>query len=186
MRLSGFCGFLLGHFLLAAAESHNVPVYIQGVGSLSPPTRLADVNYDTSTLQASLISFEPPDLGPESRLARVGIYDPAKSTWLSSTSLTSIDNFTKGYALTLLLAIDNENNIIGVACKGSKIDAGQTRDFGPKVKLSIAPKAKHPELNKPVVLSAEGKLSEDVPEKTFLQKYWWAIGLGLLMLTVSG
>lgn len=173
MRLFNIYTFLIGYAIAAAStsvEAQNVPLYIQGVGSPSPPTRVADVNYDASTLQATLTSFEFPDLGPESKLLRIGIYDPARLAWISSTSLATVENFNKEYALTLLLSIDNDGNIIGVTCKGSKLDAGQTRDFGPKIKLSIAPKAKHPELNKPIVLSAEGRLAEDIPEKTFLQK----------------
>ncbi|RFU26129.1 hypothetical protein B7463_g10213, partial [Scytalidium lignicola] len=141
------------------------------IGSSSPPTRLADITYDSSTLQADLISFEAPELASGSKLARIGIYDLAKSTWISSTSLTSMESFTKGHAITFFLSIDNNGSIVGVSCKGSKIDAGQTRDFGPKVKLSKSEKAKRPELNKPVILSPEGKLPEDIPEKTLLQKY---------------
>ncbi|KAH8820458.1 cyclin-domain-containing protein [Xylogone sp. PMI_703] len=154
-----------------AAQSNSASVYIQEIGTSTRPTSLAKVTYDVSTLQANLTSFEVPGLSGESKLARIGTYDPAKSAWTSSTSLTSMENFSKGYATTLLLSISDDGSIIGVTCKGSKIDAGQTRDFGPKVKLSKSGKGKRPELNKPVVLSPEGKLPEEAPEKTLLQKY---------------
>lgn len=59
---------------------------------------------------------------------------------------------------------------MGVSVKGSRIDAGATRDFGPKVVVRATKRGKGPVLNKPVVLNAAGKLDEVVPEKTLLQK----------------
>lgn len=59
---------------------------------------------------------------------------------------------------------------MGVSVSSGKIDAGQTRDFAPKVLVKGMGKGKGPELNKPVVLSPEGKIAELEPEKTFLQK----------------
>jgi hypothetical protein len=60
--------------------------------------------------------------------------------------------------------------VIGVSLKSGKIDAGQTRDFRPKVKILKTAKGPAPALNRAVVLSPEGKLEEPVPEKTMLQK----------------
>lgn len=59
---------------------------------------------------------------------------------------------------------------MGATVKSSRIDAGQTRDFGPKVKVRRVGRGVAPELNRPVVLSAEGKLEEPEVEKTMLQK----------------
>jgi len=77
--------------------------------------------------------------------------------------------------------------VIGVSLKGGSIDAGQTRDFGPKVKVLKMGKAKVPSLNKPKVVSEKAGTDgeEEVVEKTFLQKYWWMI-LGVMVLALSG
>lgn len=82
-----------------------------------------------------------------------------------------MQTFEKGYSpfFTVTLSADGKS-VIGVAVKGVKVDAGYTRDFGPKVKIVRQQSGKGPELNRPVVLSAEGKLEEPEVEKTFLQK----------------
>ena len=84
--------------------------------------------------------------------------------------MTSAESFSKGYSPTLVLSLDAQGGVIGVSCKSGKIDAGQTRDFGPKVKVLKTAKGKLPELNRPVVLSPEGKLAGPEPEKSMLQK----------------
>ena len=74
---------------------------------------------------------------------------------------------------------------MGAALKGVRIDAGQTRDFGPKAVVLVDRLGSQPELNKPVVLAPNGKKVEPEPEKTMLQKYWWVLAIGLF-LAVSG
>lgn len=61
-------------------------------------------------------------------------------------------------------------DVIGVTYKSVKVDAGQTRDFGPKVKVVKMTKGKRPEFNRPIVVSKEGTEEGEVPEKTMLQK----------------
>ncbi len=84
--------------------------------------------------------------------------------------MISAENFAKGYSPTLVLTLDVNGGVVGVSCKSGAIDAGQTRDFGPKVLVKKMVKGKGPELNRPVVLNPEGKLEEPPEEKTFLQK----------------
>jgi hypothetical protein len=151
----------------------STTVYIQSLSSTTRPVPLAEIKFNPSTLSAELVSFETPDLEIESKLLRVGVYDTATSSWKSSTSVTSVETFAKGFSPTLILSLDAQGEVIGVSCKSGKIDAGQTRDFGPKVKVLKMAKGKLPELNRPVVLSPEGKLAEPEPERTMLQKYWW-------------
>jgi hypothetical protein len=146
-------------------------VYIQSVESTAAPAiPLAEIKYNPSTLSAELTSFDFPELDPESKLLRVGVYDVTTSSWKSSTSTTSAESFAKGYSPTLVLSLDAQGGVIGVSLKSAKIDAGQTRDFGPKVKVLKTAKAPTPALNRAVVLSPEGKLEEPVAEKTMLQK----------------
>jgi hypothetical protein len=149
----------------------STTVYIQSVEASSTPViPLAEIKYNPSTLSAEIVSFDAPELSPESKLIRVGTYDVLTSTWKSSTSTTSAESFAKGYSPTLVLSLDAQGGVIGISLKSGKIDAGQTRDFGPKVKVLKTAKARAPALNRAVVLTPEGKLEELVPEKTLLQK----------------
>ena len=149
----------------------STTVYIQPVSSSSTPViPLAEIKYNPSTLSAEIVSFDASERDPEAKLLRVGVYDVATSSWKSSTSTTSAENFAKGYRPTLVLSLDAQGRVIGVSLKSGKIDAGQTRDFGPKVKVLKTAKAPTPALNRAVVLSPEGKLEEPVPEKSLLQK----------------
>ena len=84
--------------------------------------------------------------------------------------MTSQETFAKGYAITFVVTLSDEGEVIGVSVKGSRIDAGATRDFGPKVLIRSVVRGKGPVLNKPVVLNASGKIDQAVPEKTLLQK----------------
>jgi len=165
----------------------STTVYIQTIGSAPSSIKpLAEIQYDPSTTTANIISYEAPDLSPDVKLVQLGISDPASHTWKSSTSVTSAESFSKGFAPIMILSLDSQGAIIGISCKSGKIDAGQTRDFGPKVKVVRMSKSSTPELNRPVVLSREGKVEVPEPEKTFLQKYWM-IGLGVtVILLMSG
>ncbi|KAL7623831.1 hypothetical protein AAE478_005387 [Parahypoxylon ruwenzoriense] len=171
----------------AAAADRTAAIYIQPVSqSAVAPALLAEIAYDPSSPAetAEVISYEAPELPEEARLVRIGVYSASAGRWESSTSVASVDNFGKGYAPTLLLSVDEEGQVFGAALRGVRIDAGQTRDFGPKAVVLATRPGSQPELNKPVVLSPEGK--NVVPEeKTFFQKYWWLIGI-VIMLSMTG
>ncbi|KFY04104.1 hypothetical protein O988_00981 [Pseudogymnoascus sp. VKM F-3808] len=154
--------------------------------SISSVDTLAHIQYDPTTLEAVIASYDSPDVASGAGLARVGIYDKAANTWASSTSILTMENFTKGYAPVITLSLGPGGDVIGVSCKSEKIDAGHTRDFGPKVTVRRTADGTTPNLNRPIALSKEGKVEEEVPEKTFLQKYWM-FGMGiLLVLAMSG
>lgn len=152
--------------LLAATLSNTV--YAQAIGSIGI-FPLAKVQYDSSTLDAELISYDSPGLDPGVKLVRLGIYDSVEKLWSSSTTVTSAESFSKGYLPTIVITIDLQGDILSVSCESAAIDAGQTRDFGPKVNVVRTVEGKAPELNKPVVLK-EGVVEGEVPEKTLLQR----------------
>ncbi|CAL3967050.1 hypothetical protein PZA11_003474 [Diplocarpon coronariae] len=181
--IAAFCGLVLS----VAAESEligSTAVYIQPLTSSSSPLQLAEIKFNPSTFSSEILSYESPELPENSKLLRVGIYDPSTATWKSSTSTTSAENFAKGYSPTIVLNLDTQGAVIGVSCKSSLIDAGQTRDFGPRVKVVGMREGKKPELNRPVVLSPEGKIAEPEVEKTLFQRFWW-VGLAVLMLLMT-
>ncbi|KAI0422385.1 hypothetical protein F5X98DRAFT_150635 [Xylaria grammica] len=183
--LLGFAALALASF--ADASERTATIYIQAVTAKpATPAPLAELQFDTlSPTEAQILTYEAPDLPDEAKLVRVGIYDPAAKQWSSSTSVASVDNFDKGYSPTLILTIGQSGEPISAAIRGVRIDAGQTRDFGPQAVVLVTTPGKQPDLNKPVVLSPEGK--QVVPEeKSMLQKYWWVIALIVMMSVLGG
>jgi len=175
--------------VLAAGSSSEVTdsttIYLEPIGLTASITPLVEIKYNPSTLFAEIVSYAAPELPSDVELVRLGVHDVATSSWKSSTSVTSAESFSKGYSPTIILSLDAQGGIIGVTCRSGKIDAGQTRDFGPKVKVVKMSTGKKPVLNKPIVVSPEGKVAADEPEKTLLQKYWWVL-LGVAVLALTG
>ena len=88
------------------------------------------------------------------------------------TSVASAENFGKGYAPHFVVTVDDKGEeVLGVSVRGVRIDAGHTRDFAPQVVVVPTARGKQPDLNKPVVLSPEGRKVVEEQEKSFLQKY---------------
>lgn len=157
---------------IVTAEPQIASIYIQPISTpRQTPTPLADIKFDVADVSsAEVVSYEAPEIPEGAGLVVVGVFDSASKQWLSATSVASVDNFGKGYSPALQLTVDEKGEILGAALKGVRIDAGQTRDFGPQAVVQVSKPGKQPELNKPIVLSPEGK--KVVPEeKTFLQKY---------------
>lgn len=153
-----------------------------------------------SSSEIKILSYEAPELPPDASLVRVGVWDGSSSSsssiaggggrWISSTTLASAENFAKGYAPVLAVTISPSisastsssknskgaggggggGDILGVAIKGVAVDAGYTRDFGPKAVLVRTEPGRQVDLNRPVVLGPEGKTVEAEPEKSLLQK----------------
>lgn len=177
MRVISIASALLGAASVVYAEARTANIYIQPLGSSSSPVLLAGLTYDSSApdtaSSASVTSYEAPDLPESTDLVRVGIYDANQKQWAGSTSVASAENFAKGYSPHFVLSVDGtsgEEVVLGASVRGVRIDAGQTRDFGPQASLLLTSRGKQPDLNKPIVLSPEGKKVEK-EEKTFLQKF---------------
>lgn len=193
MRLLTFASAVLAALPLISADGHTAQIYIQPIGDASAPVRLAEVTYDIAApdTAAMVTSYEAPELPETASLARIGLYDSRAKKWTGSTSVASVENFSKGYSPHFLLHVDATKTkgdeehleLLGASLRGVRIDAGQTRDFGPQARLVLTGHGKQPELNKPVVLSPEGKKLEKEPEKTFLQKF---VGLPWPVITDMG
>ena len=155
----------------AGVSSTTTTVCLQSIASTPLPIiPFAEIKYDPFTLSTEFVTFDAPEVPSETNLIRIGLYDTATQVWKSSTSVTSADSFSKGYAPFIVLSLDTHGDVIGVTCKSVKVDAGHTRDFGPKVKVVKMTKGKRPELNRPIVVSKEGIEEGELPEKTMLQK----------------
>jgi hypothetical protein len=173
MRFSALLLPFCASLVIAADGNPDLPssttIYVESIGA-STIASLAEIKYNPYTLDAELTSYDPPEIPASSDLVRVGVYDKVKNDWASSTSVTSAESFSKGYSPIIILSLGAQGEVLGVTCKSGRIDAGQTRDFGPKVKVVTMTKGKSPDLNKPIVLK-EGRLEAEVPEKTLLQRY---------------
>lgn len=165
--LSGLCAALT---VYAAPQSAQLS--IQPISSKpQAPLPFASISYDLASPDASTITaYDAPDIPDSSSLVRIGIYDAKTKSWLSGTTVASTENFAKGYSPTITVSVNGRGDVVSAALKGVQIDAGQTRDFGPKVVLVTEGKGAQPVLNKPVVVSKEGKKVEEEAEKSFLQK----------------
>ncbi|KAL9083660.1 MAG: hypothetical protein Q9159_005669 [Coniocarpon cinnabarinum] len=56
----------------------------------------------------------------------------------------------------------------------------------PMVEVTRMKEGKRPTLNKPVVVNEAGQVEGQGQEKTFLQKYWWAIAIFLVVQLLAG
>lgn len=167
-------------------ESRSETISIQSIDTNpSPIIPLAEIRYDPSTLEAEFSSYDAPEISSQSKLVRIGIYDPTTKSWQTSTSVTSANSFNKGYAQTIILSLNVHGDVLGVSCKSAKIDAGQTRNFGPKVKAVRMVKGKTPELNRPIIASKDGTVEGEEPEKSFFQRWVHRSVLILIYLLVS-
>ncbi|KAK6084086.1 cyclin-dependent protein kinase regulator pho80 [Seiridium cupressi] len=188
MKLSTVLSGLALAGLTSAAE-RTAAVYIQPVLASAPaPILLAEITYDPYLpAEATVSSFEFPELESllDAKNLRIGVYSPSAKSWESSTSIASVQNFGKGYSPHIILNVDQTGDVVGAALKGVRIDAGQTRDFGPKAVVRVTQKGEQVALNAPVKLSPEGKAKVEEQPKTLLQKYWWLIGI-VVLLTLTG
>ncbi|CAJ2511544.1 Uu.00g071690.m01.CDS01 [Anthostomella pinea] len=190
--LSGLVAIALASVASASASASDntaaAAIYIQPVSqSPTAPAPLAQIQYNVAApSEAEVTSYEAPELPADAKLVRIGVYDAAAKRWASSTSVASVENFGKGYSPTVLLSVNQRGDVVSAALRGVRIDAGQTRDFGPQAVVLVSEPGKQPELNQPVVLSPEGKKVEPGEEKSMLQKYWWVIGIVVLLSLTGG
>ena len=176
----------------AAATTLTIPVHLQAITvPSSPPILLAEITHttksdvETDDSPTEVTNYAAPLLPESARLVRIGAYDAKTKQWTSSVTVLSAENFGKGYSPHFVVSLDEAGEgVVGVACRGVKVDAGYTRDFGPQARVVVGAKGRQVEVNTPVVLSAEGK-NVVVEEKTLLQKYVpvprFELGLGLVL-----
>ncbi|USP73741.1 uncharacterized protein yc1106_01015 [Curvularia clavata] len=172
---------------LPFAVASSVTVYVSPVpasgntAAIASPVPLAQIEYDADQSVGTLVSYTPPTGSyAADHLLRVGITDAKSDTWRGV--VTSAASFSEQYHKKFVIHIDD---------KGEPFHVGfTTRTKGSENEIEVEILRKNagpqPVLNKPIVLNADGKLGSEEPEKTFLQKYWWAIALFLLVQLVAG
>ncbi|KAL4735558.1 hypothetical protein BDV11DRAFT_208384 [Aspergillus similis] len=151
------------------------------------PSALAHVSYDPASLKSELIDYFPPT-GPSRELARVGFYittptNPKQwvGTLIPPSALTEGDSAQKP---TLRLHVSPINEIYHVSI-GSTAASSTSSSRSIEIELIADKLGPSPLLNRPVVVGPDGKNSEEQPEKTLFQKYWWVF-LIVTLLAMSG
>ncbi|KAK8169680.1 hypothetical protein IWX90DRAFT_187319 [Phyllosticta citrichinensis] len=177
----------LSTFALAGsgtADTATLTVFAWPLGEgKAQPQPLAKISYDAANASAALLSWSPPTSPSDlSTLVRIGLSSDSSS----SSILTSAAALTPYYKKTLVLhAAPNGDDVftVGLGAVPRTNEADEEVD----VRVDHVKKGPAPVLNKPVVLDESGKVAgQEVPEKTFLQKYWWAIALFLVLQVVAG
>lgn len=173
--------FLLASAVVADATSARAITIEAWPLTSAQPQPLAQVSYDLNNKRSRITEYTPPTIPCTNEdLVRVGFHTSVDSKWQGV--VTSAASFDPKYQQKLLLHLDDDGNVWHVAIstitkpkpKKGKMVKGkrQPPEEVPQIVVeTVSPvPAPSPILNKPVVLSAEGKLEEKEPEKTFLQK----------------
>ncbi|KAF2086662.1 hypothetical protein K490DRAFT_66444 [Saccharata proteae CBS 121410] len=170
---------------LAAPDTQTITIH-QWPASAPASARepLARVTYNPLNSTASLLFYYSPSRpGPASSLVRIGLKNPTPNTDWAGIA-TSAATLSSQYKKTLVLHADRAGNVFNVGLGATVRREGENEVEVVVEKVKAGPK---PVLNRPVVLDENGKLADaKEPEKTFLQKYWWAIGLFLLLQVLVG
>ncbi|KAI9729756.1 MAG: hypothetical protein M1834_006707 [Cirrosporium novae-zelandiae] len=170
------------------SQQQSATIYVWPLTAATPSV-LAEVSYNPITLQSSLIKYNKPNLATsagEEDLVRVGFYSAESNQWIGTA--TGLHNFDdNNLEKTLALTLNDKGKLLQSSFKASvSSNTGRTSN-SLRIQLVKPAAAPQPHLNRPVVLNEDGKVSETEPEKTFFQKYWWAIlGVTLLALTTGG
>ncbi|KAI9672037.1 MAG: hypothetical protein M1829_004581 [Trizodia sp. TS-e1964] len=130
------------------------------------PTSLAEIQYNPRTLEAQVVKYSP-STKESADLVRIGLYDKTTKSWTGI--LTSAESLEPNYIPSIILYLDDSDRVWAIDFRSSP--GGKTDPLDFSVTLATANPGPKPHLNRPVVLTAEGKLPEVVPEKTLFQKY---------------
>jgi len=170
--------------LAGAFETERTVDIFAWPASAAKSELLAKVAFNSTA--ATVKIYARPTIPSGDDLVRVGFYHPSGS-W--SGIATAASNFAKTDK-KLELHINSSGELYHVGFKagdlGSNSRESEKRD-GLRVEVLRVNPGPTPHLNKPVVMNPDGSTPEKEPEKTFLQKYWWAIaGFIVLQLVLSG
>jgi len=152
------------------------------------PQTLAQITYTPTN--ASIKSYTPASIPSNSEIVRIGFHHgPSGEQW--SGIATSAENLSaeKSKTLTLHVRPDGELYHVGWKVDAEPVSQGKGRSSVQEGKFNVEVvrirEGPVPALNQPVVVSADGEEAKE-PEKSFLQKYWWALALFLVFQVVMG
>ncbi|KAK3060608.1 hypothetical protein LTS18_008171 [Coniosporium uncinatum] len=140
--------------------------------------------------QADLSNFSPSDAQSD-KYVRIGWFDGSAKdldNWRGTLSSAAVLANDKGLKRRLVVNVDEQGEVFSVGLQATLPQGRKAGDEDFEVEVVKTQPGPKPALNRPVKLNAEGKV-EGQPkgeEKSFLQKYWWAIALFLLVQVVAG
>ncbi|PNS13758.1 hypothetical protein CAC42_3251 [Sphaceloma murrayae] len=166
-----------------------------------------DIHYDPSSLSAAILKTHSLPSLPPAPLLPLGFNRPDLTTDAFTSILLPPSALSSSRDRTLQLLVDRHGRPYNVNfISAPALPPNDLSSASPSSSSSSKPKSTStepiegtlsvevvqqkpgpvPALNRPVVLRADGKVEGAEPEKTFLQKYWWAIGIFLVIQLVSG
>ena len=181
-------------------QLQSVDIFHQPIRSLPDDKRseslLAFVKYNVSSLESTVLSYSPPttsdtttELRTSHPLLRISTNTPD-----GSTTVTSLSTFNPRYTQTLTLHLRDDGLVLAASISVEPLVPSPATSQDPKAILKVVvvrpQPGPTPKLNvrKPVVVGADGKEIPQEPEveKTFFQKYWWALALVAVLALAGG
>lgn len=158
---------LLGALLLlivSVIAEVSTDVFYWPVGAIQPSI-LARIAYDPASLKSELLSYHPPTDARDG-LVRVGLYTSTTTNskqWIGS--LVSVASLVGEDQPTLRLHLGPAGDVYHISASSTGAKA-----TGPQVELVSSQPGAQPHLNRPVIVNPDGGNTEEVVEKSFLQK----------------
>lgn len=188
MRLFRFAATALLLLRNARAESilyPRVTIFYQPLtGGRSLP--LASIEYESFPVYNRVFSYTPPAAGDTTNEAETShpLFRISIGPSGESTTITSLSTFNPKYTQTITLHLDDDDSVFSASLSADPLTPPSTSETPAdslKVVLLKSKPGPSPKLNtrKPVVIGEDGKEIPQTPEveKSFFQKYWWALGL---------
>jgi hypothetical protein len=160
---------LLFGALVAAASPSTITVHAWPLSATSPTPfatiAVSPISPGSQSLSAKVQSVHQPSVSQD-ELVRIGIYD-ASNTWTGVA--TSAKSFGQDISRKIVLHTDSEGIVSHIGFSAFTRAAGAEDVVVEVVPITTGPQ---PVLNKPVVLTPEGKVAtpDAADQKTFLQK----------------
>ncbi|KIW08011.1 uncharacterized protein PV09_00957 [Verruconis gallopava] len=174
------------NFPAVLAASPPITIYAWPLSAPSPKPFAEIVLPSATDGTAEVRTKNIPNVS-DGEIVRLGILDDKKA-W--SGIATSADSFRPGIAQRLSLHTNTEGQVVHIGFSSFKAVPQNKGIQGDDIFVEIVPiqMGVQPVLNKPVILNAEGKVDKPGQEdnRTFLQKYWWAILLFLVLQLAAG
>ncbi|KAK6518422.1 hypothetical protein TWF506_005578 [Arthrobotrys conoides] len=138
------------------------------------------LRYVANTLTATYTSLKGSREPNTDEAYRVGF--PKGGKWTGGVRSGKI--LQSNYAVTLTLHVDEQGEIFHAEYDAVELARGAEQ---PEAEINIIRpyEGAKPALNRPVVLMPDGRLPQKEEEKTFLQKYWWLLAAGMVLLAAA-
>lgn len=159
--------------LLSLVHAHSTAILYWPISS-PQPSPFARVSYDPTSQKSTVSDYRAPAAHDTDALTRIGFYTPTDSNpkqWVGSlTSLNSLVS-TDTHRPMLRLHLDSRGEVYHVSvAQVPKQRSAETESEGPSVEFVPTEDGPKPQLNRPVAVGPDGKNTEEVEEKSFVQK----------------